>query len=411
MAKLVRRSGRSGWYINVPVPLPLRKELGKGSIYRKAGNTHREAQQNAPRLELEIRQTFQRGTLVERELGGYGDLSELPKNQREEGNFEIDQQDAFDLIRLRNGTKKDFDELKSKIAGHDTWQVWIEKRVVAEGVRQSTVTQWRSNLKKLSKWFGSDYLQAITPTEAVAFREELLKQMEPPSAKKVLSNIKGFWTWAKDAKQVKENVWDGTTRKLKDSPKKPLPSVDVVKASDAKASLKKDYAYSILRYTGCRSNEANGLRHCDIDLKNRTINFVQWEGDGRKRHLKGKEKDERLIPISTGLYEELKDLELDGSENPIWPRQYKPKGETWGQSWASDFKHKYNAGKSGYTSHDLRRWIVTELTMANVSPFIIFAITRQTVPGSSEVVQVYVRPTLDQLREVMEKFDVLGNHA
>ena len=187
--------------------------------------------------------------------------------------------------------------------------------------------------------------------------------------------------------------------------------MDVVKASGAKASFKKDYAYSILRYTGCRSNEANGLRHCDIDLKNRTINFVQWEGDGRKRHLKGKEKDERLIPISTGLYEELKDLELDGSENPIWPRQYKPKGETWGQSWASDFKHKYNAGKSGYTSHDLRRWIVTELTMANVSPFIIFAITRQTVPGSSEVVQVYVRPTLDQLREVMEKFDVLGNHA
>ena len=406
----------------VSVPRELRHEINH-PIYRKVGSTYKEAQQNAPRLELEIRQSFKRDTPTDDLIARNRGITDIPvrdqdlkhENARDSDNeaeLVVDQSMALNIAYQAPGaTEQDLLEVSSVVAGKDTWQVWIEKRVVAEGTAMSTVGQWTSNLKKLAKFYGQDYLQGMTPLEAVAFREELLKTMKPASAKKVLSNIKGFWSWAKAVRQVTENIWEGTTRKLKDSPKKPLPPVEVVKAADEKASRNKDYAYSILRYTGCRSNEANGLRHCDIDLENRTINFVQWTNGDQVRRLKGKEKDERLIPISSALYEELKDLELDGSEKPIWPRQYKPKGQTWGLSWASDFKHKYHDHKPGFTSHDLRRWILTELTLANVSPFIIFEITRQTVPGASDVVQVYVRPTLEQLRVVMEKFDVLGNHT
>ena len=385
------------------MPLPLRKELGKGSVYKKAGNTHREAQQNAPRLELEIRKSFQRDTLVERELGGFGDLSDLPKASGldESDNLELDQDMAFQIIAAKNGTQKDFDELKNKISGNDTWEVWIEKRIVAEKPRKSTVGQWESCLRRLAAWLGSPYLQQITEQEAVAYKEHLLANMQGSSARKVLANIKGFWSWAKDNKQLKVNVWDGLTKRIKDSKRKPLPPEPAFTAATEKAVLKSDFRYLIMRYTGCRSNEASGLRNCDIDLTNRTISFVEWKADGKVRYLKGRQKDERTIPINDALFKALKGIELDGSEDPIWPTSFKPKGETWGMTWASDFKKKYGDGHD-FTSHDLRSRAVTQLTLNGVSPFIIFAITRQVVPGMSEVIAGYTKPTTEQLREAME---------
>jgi integrase len=377
----------------------LRKEFGTTAITRKVGNTHKEALQKGPAVEMEIRSSFNRGSLVEQELGGAGDLTELPKTSLEPGTF--DQQDAFELIRLRNGTQKDFDELKSKIAGHDTWEVWIEKRIVTERPRKSTVGQWRSNLSRLSKWFGRPYLQDMTEDEAVAYKDLLLTQISGPSTRKVLSNIKGFWSWAKDNKQVKTNIWEGLTKRIKDSDKKPLPPEPLFVAATEKAVANRDYRYLIMRYTGCRSNEASGLRNCDIDLKNRTISFVEWKNGDVVRYLKGARKDERTIPINDALFKALEGIELNDSIDPIWPRSFKPGNESWGESWASDFKAKYGQGHK-FTSHDLRSRAVTQLGLNGVSPFIIFSITRQKVPGMSEVVAGYVKPTTDQLRDAME---------
>ena len=99
----------------------------------------------------------------------------------------------------------------------------------------------------------------------------------------------------------------------------------------------KDYAFLITRYTGCRNGAANnGLRHCDIDLENKTITFTNWEkvvtykkirGGKRRenqvRRLKTS-KDERTIPIPTKLYEPIKDIPLNkGSDDPFCPRRYK----------------------------------------------------------------------------------------
>ena len=83
---------------------------------------------------------------------------------------------------------------------------------------------------------------------------------------------------------------------------------------------KKDYAFLITRYAGRRNSAAIGLRHCDIDLENKTITFTNWEkvvtykkirGGKRRenqvRRLKTS-KDERTIPMSTKLYEKIKDI-------------------------------------------------------------------------------------------------------
>ena len=70
---------------------------------------------------------------------------------------------------------------------------------------------------------------------------------------------------------------------------------------------------------------------------------------------------------------------------------------TGASGWSGSFKAKF-----GFTSHDLRRNAVTVLAVKGVSPFLIHEITRQKIPGLSEVVSLYVRPTVEELRTAME---------
>ncbi len=388
--KLFQRPGRSGWYINVPVPKHLRATLKKGSVFKKAGNTYKEACRNAPQLELFIMQGWEeQDTPLASAESIYGDLSKVTEQESD------DIQHAF--LADPRITEKEARAIGSALKGRDTWQDWIRKRIKHEDPAGSTITGWNSYLNLLAQWYGDDYLHGLTEEDAVRYKEHLLERMERSSARKVISCHKGFWNWAKAHKQLKVNIWEGLTRRLDSTKKKPLPDESVIDLATRKAIEKRDYRYLIMRFTGCRSNESNGLRHCDIDLDKRTITFCEWSKDGMERRLKGREKDERTIPICSQLFESLKSIELDGSDNPIWSSAYKAKQRTWGAHWTSDFRSKYV-----FVSHDLRRNAVTKLSLAGVSPFIIHAITKQKVPGMSEVIATYTRPTTEQLREAME---------
>lgn len=375
--------------MNVPVPKELRATLRKGSVFKKAGNTYQEACRNAPQLELFIRQGFDDSTPLKGAQGAMGDLSKLTKEE-----FELVEQVYYQDTRL---SEKQLSEIHSAVKGQDTIYQWIEKRIKQEDPAGSTITNWKSYLRNLSDWYGNECLHDMTEEDAVRYKEVLLERMERSSCRKVISCHKGFWNWAKDHKQLKVNIWDGLTRKLDSTKKKPLPEESIISFATSKAIEKQDYRYLIMRFSGCRSNEANGLRHKDIDLINRTITFEEWSSNGVERRLKGREKDERTIPISDALLASLEGIELDGSESPIWRSAYKPSSRTWGAHWCSDFSSKY-----GFVSHDLRRRAVTTFGLNGVSPFIIHAITKQKVPGMSEVIATYTRPSVEQLRETME---------
>ena len=172
----------------------------------------------------------------------------------------------------------------------------------------------------------------------------------------------------------------------------------------------KDFQFLIQRYTGCRQGEAAGLRHCDIDLKEKVIHFKQWEkivtyeklrGGRRKetqvRKFKTGYKDERSLPISSELFEAIKDIDLNQSDDPIWPLRYKSTNDSWGAHCVSDYSNKYKL-----RNHNLRRYAVTQLTLSGVTPFIIYEITRHKIEGMSEVVSMYTRPSAKELRAAME---------
>ena len=139
-----------------------------------------------------------------------------------------------------------------------------------------------------------------------------------------------------------------------------------------------------------------GLRGRDIDLVNGLIHFVEYEEDGRVRRLKNGQEAHvpihfRLLPFLTKAKEQMPD-------GAIWPQQYKATEQSWGDRYGDAFPDKY-----GFNSHDLRRIVETQMAEANVSPYFAFYITGHRVPGTSKVTQQYVRPTAEELRQIVEK--------
>ncbi len=426
MSRVFQRPGRSGYYFGIAVPRELRKKLRKSEVIRKLGNTYKEANINKAKVEAQIQRSFgaelKSLSLVEEvraiyendpEFKDIKSLADLPDSDKEE----LKSANPIDLDEKGNPTNPEEAALWLTLEGKTTYHQWINRRKSIENVSKSTVNGWNTKLLKLATWKGSDYLADLTKPEALKFKNYLLtKGHEPSSVKNIIGTLNAFWNWLDENDITDTNIWAGLKKRLPDPEKKPLPSREVLDEATEKASTlspwrkEKDYAFLIQRYTACRKGAANGLRHCDIDLKEKNITFTPWEkivsykktrGGNRRekliRRLKSS-KDERTVPISDDLFELIKDMPLiKGSDDPIWPHRYKSNDDSWGSHHCSEYKNKY-----GLPSHDLRRFGITALINAGVSPYRIWDVIRHKIPGMSEVTMMYNRPTIEDLKEAME---------
>ena len=426
MSRVFQRAGRSGWYLGVSVPKSIRKKLGKNEVHKKVGNTHKEALLNKSRVEAQIQRSFgvelNELSLVEEvtamyesnpNFKGIKSIAEIPAKEKEM----IRDIHQIDFDELGNPTTPEEAALWQALDGQTTWQQWINRRIMTENVAKATVRNWESRLKMLSKWKGTDYLADLTRTDALNFKDYALRKGHlGSSVKNMIGCLSGFWNWGKENQIIKENIWEGLKKRLPDPAPRKLPDRSILISATEKAATitsnrkEKDYAFLITRYTGCRTGAANGLRHCDIDLENKTITFANWEKvvtykklrGGKRRENQNRRlktlKDERTVPISSDLFEAIKDMPLNkDSDDPIWPRRYKADDDSWGHHHSNEYGKKY-----GVKAHDLRAFAITKLTLEGVTPFIIYEITRHSIPGMSDVLKIYTRPSVDELREAME---------
>ena len=426
MSRIFQRAGRSGWYLGVSVPKSLRKKLGKNEVHKKVGNTHAEARVNKSKVEAQIQRSFgvelKELSLVEEvtamyendpNFKGIKSIAELPAREKEM----IRDAHQVDYDLLGNPTTPQEAALWQALDGQTTYHQWINRRLITESIAKATVRQWESKFRELSEFKGTDYLAELTRSDALQFKDFLLRKgLAQSSVKNTIGCLSGFWNWCEENQILKENIWKGLKKRLQNAAPRVLPERSVLIAATEKAATitpqrkQKDYAFLITRYTGCRTGAANGLRHCDIDLENKTITFANWEKvvtyqklrggkrrENQNRRLKT-DKDERTVPISTSLYELIKDMPLiKGSDDPIWPQRYKATDDSWGHDHSNKYKKKY-----GVRAHDLRSFAVTKLNLEGVTPFIIYEITRHSIPGMSDVLKVYTRPSIDELRNAME---------
>ena len=281
-------------------------------------------------------------------------LAEIPDSDKQD----LRSANPIDLDEKGNPTNPEEAALWQALEGKSTYHQWINRRKLIENVSKSTVNGWNTKLLKLAKWKGSDYLADLTKSEALRFKDYLLTRgHEPSSVKNIIGTLNAFWNWLDENDITNTNIWTGLKKRLPDPEKTPLPSRELLDQATEKASTlsplrkTKDYAFLIQRYTACRRGAANGLRHCDINLTDKTITFTPWEKivsfeKTRRRERRQKlirklksTKDKRTVPISKALYEAIKDIPLiKGSDDPIWANRYKENDDSWGSHHCSEYK-------------------------------------------------------------------------
>ena len=416
-----QESGRRGWYVYVDRPKELRGKRGGKTARRKAGETREEALMNALRIEATLLESwatesnqnpFQAARKASSEQGVPLDealdheLRQQGYKQKEKdrlvlGLFDQETVEAQGLeLCLSREEKAQLEEIKANIR---PWTEWVRERKALEDRAASTVVNWQTKLKGLATWYGSNVVGTMTRRDANSYKLHMKeKGMSSNSISNYLGTFSGFWNWAIASGEITgENIWEGLKKGLPSAKKRRPLDTDLLIRASHKADGLEDIRFFFGRYQGLRKEDYCGLRWSDIDMSEEVIHLRRYDWQGQRRNLKLKEGGERTIPIHSELLWRIKKYLpkaiTQNDDTPIWKDDYKSKLECWGARWAERFKDRY-----GFGSHDLRSYVVTQMMKSNINPFFLHAITGHKVPGTSSVVLGYVRPTLSEVRKVLE---------
>jgi integrase len=180
---------------------------------------------------------------------------------------------------------------------------WIAY-VQGEGRERTTIEQYRQHIDlHIVPRIGNVKLATFTTPGAEAFRDDLLKSLSRPMAKKVLGSLKALLKDAKRRGNVTQNVAVDTRVSLAGRSKRKLKvGVDIPLPSEVKAILecaqgRRRAILIVSAFAGLRASELRGLRRADVDVKGAKLHVGQRAdryGDvGRPKSEAG----ERDVPI------------------------------------------------------------------------------------------------------------------
>jgi integrase len=200
-------------------------------------------------------------------------------------------------------------------AGND----WLA-RVEGDGRERTTVAQYRQHVNlHIAPRIGNVKLAALTTPSVEKFRDDLVRDMSRPMARKVLGSLKSLLKDAKRRGNVAQNVAADTTvkamtrsrRKLQAGVDFPLPAE--VRNMLGAASGRSRALLLVAAFAGLRGSELRGLRRKDVDLKRAEIHVRQRAdrfgtiGDPKS------EAGERTIPVMPMVINALRELELQAT--------------------------------------------------------------------------------------------------
>jgi len=182
----------------------------------------------------------------------------------------------------------------------ENWIAYVE----LEGRERSTVTQYRQHVAlHLKPRIGAEKLSKLTTPRVQALRDELLRDLSRPMAKKVLTSLKSLLNDAMRRGSVAQNVALAVSIKTSARDKQRLrigeeiPSPQEIKATLAHASDRWRPLLVTAVFTGMRASELRGLTWANVDFENKLIH-VRQRAD--YRHTIGAPKSEageRSIPM------------------------------------------------------------------------------------------------------------------
>ena len=82
--------------------------------------------------------------------------------------------------------------IESRLAGGIPYTDWLEARLIEERPAPTTERRWRTTMKELAGWLGSDYLSPMTKVEAGQHKRHLMQRLADSSTKTNINYIKAF---------------------------------------------------------------------------------------------------------------------------------------------------------------------------------------------------------------------------
>ena len=153
----------------------------------------------------------------------------------------------------------------------EDWLAYVQ----GERRERTTIEQYRQHIERhIVPRIGNVKLSALTTPGVELFRDDLLKSLSRPMAKKVLGSLKALLKDAKRRGNVAQNVARDTTissdrrskRKLRAGVGTPR-SRQEVKAILQHAQGRRRGVLIVLAFAGLRASELRGLRRRDVDVK------------------------------------------------------------------------------------------------------------------------------------------------
>jgi integrase len=202
--------------------------------------------------------------------------------------------------------------------------------ISGEGRERSTYESYSQHARlHIVPRIGNERLAKLTTPRIQAFRDELIKSMSRPMAKKVLTSLKAILKDAKRRGNVAQNVAADVSitshGRIKTKPQvgRDIPTRDEIRRIIGAAQPGKGRAFLLTAaLTGMRASELRGLRWSDVDLNKRQIHVRQradhWRTIGQPKSAAGA----RTIPIEDMVANTLREWKLQcpkGTENLVFP--------------------------------------------------------------------------------------------
>jgi integrase len=205
-------------------------------------------------------------------------------------------------------------------AAADDWIAFIE----GEARERATVAQYKIHVEHhIVPRIGNERLASLTAPRVEAFRDELLRDLSRPMAKKVLVSFKSILKDAQRRGNVAQNVATGTSIKIGAREQLKvgvdIPSTEEISRILAAATGRWRPFLIVAIFTGLRGSELRGLRWADVDLKAGKLS-VRQKADRYNEIGKPKSKaSAREIPIGPFVVNSLKEWRLQNPHELVFP--------------------------------------------------------------------------------------------
>jgi integrase len=226
---------------------------------------------------------------------------------------DADERHAEIKVDVRKGIHTALNKSITVAQAADDWIAFVE----LERRERSTLAQYRQHAElHIKPRLGNERLAKLTTPRINAFRDDLLKHLSRPLAKKVLTSLKSLLRDAQRRGNVAQNVAADVSIGVDKRAKRKLKvGVDIPTAEEIKRIVhaakgrQRPFLLTAI-FTGLRASELRGLRWEDVDLKRSELH-VRQRADRYCAIGKPKsEAGERCVPLGPLVLNTLKEWKL-----------------------------------------------------------------------------------------------------